>query len=267
VPLFVLTVVRQKLYVYLLPTMPPFALLIGRYWQGLGAGVGAARRIRRPVTVLCLAAGATGVLLWVGGWLVHSGFLAAPRDEFAPIIATLTTPHVPLIAGSVLVGMVAIAPLSMRLTARRGVRFGFAGIVVGAAGMFGVLHLVVYSALDDHQSWRLVAEAIKEQQLPGDVLVTYRMKPYVGYYVHEPVVGCRKLPALRRLAEEHSAILSVVPVNRLDEIVHCGDASFDPGVRIPSPRGPVCIVRFGVRHRNSTAHRQSGVAARHPLAN
>ena len=244
VPLVLLTVVRQKMYIYLLPTMLPFAVLMGRYWFCLTAAPDGAGQLRWPAAALRLGGVLGGVLFAAGGWLVQTETVAVLRGELDPILTSLTAPHVLFVAGGVLLAMSLVGWIRSNRAAPRDVRFTFGGVMAASIGSFLVLYLVVYPALDDCQSWWPVARAIQARQNPGEPIVAYQLNPYVGYYFHEPVVACKKPAALCRLLADHESVLCVVPSDKLVEVAECAVATFDRKVRPPSPKGPVYIVRL-----------------------
>src|SRR6185503_15416610 len=91
VPVVALTLVRQKVFVYLLPSMTPVALILGRYWSSLSERSDGADQLRTPLNVLG-GLGMTGSIVLLAGAVVMSTDAAQSlKRDWGGIINSLAT--------------------------------------------------------------------------------------------------------------------------------------------------------------------------------
>jgi len=246
VPFIVLSLVRQKLHVYLLPMMPPFAILIARYWTELHAVPHAARQARRQALILLTAASVLCAVIATAGWMIPHHGPDSPLRNLDPdrLIGLLAAPHVLMVGGGSLAACGLIGGLTLLMSRRDVERRTLCAVSVLPVATLIVVTVVIFPALDARQSWCAVAEAIGAERMPGEAVVTYRMSPYIGFYLNEPVPWLKRPPMLEQFMTEHASVLSAVPCDKMREVKELCDVQFDPDRVLPSPKGPVYIVRL-----------------------
>jgi 4-amino-4-deoxy-L-arabinose transferase-like glycosyltransferase len=155
---------RSKIVGYVLPALPPLAMLVGRFWdEALGAAV------RRRA----LAAATAGALLALGAALAALPWLAPALDRRAPPVPGWTGALL-LAAGLALLGLAALAWVALRAgAARRAV----VAIAAGSAVLLAAA-LPAIPALVQDGSGRL-ATRIRALRREGDAVVAS------GRYVYD----------------------------------------------------------------------------------
>ncbi|HEY0783875.1 MAG TPA: hypothetical protein VGE98_15570, partial [Thermoanaerobaculia bacterium] len=157
------SVSKSKLIPYILPAVPPFALLLARAAEPLVAG---ARRLARwetaALAVAWLSTALPGVVLVLAAQPIGGRLMRTDRAY----------PELLLPGLAVLAAMVLLAPLLVRgaWTRRIGVLFAFA-LTLGAALVYGAR----FAAVD--RSSRDLAQAVAAQVEPAAPLFAYRDFP------------------------------------------------------------------------------------------
>jgi 4-amino-4-deoxy-L-arabinose transferase-like glycosyltransferase len=253
VPLIVLSLVREKLPVYLLPAMPPIAVLLGRYWSELFSAGEVSSRFRFRVNVLFAFGGLLGLTSWIAS-LVIANTPAEPGvrrignilrvSHLSEIAWLLVDPVTLSIGGALLVFVAVVGWLSSRTAHGRGIAltFGTLAFVAPCGQLFIILALM--PSLDPVQSWRAVAAAINAVQDSGEPVVTYGLRPFAAYYIQGDITWFRKQNSLGAFVQKNGAIWCAARLEELDEIKRCCIVDDCTDRRYPSPSGPVVLVHL-----------------------
>jgi len=223
VPVVILTLVREKAALYLLPAMTPAALLLSWYMaEELLDSRGLARIVR--TMRFAFAVSAAAAVLFALPWWLPDGSTA---KHIAPGLAICIL--VIAVAGSVAFS------LYKRLS-------GLAAVVTVAATSWvamAAVSLAVLSRLEPVQSWREVAgEARIEGRLP---LLVYKMRPYLEYHVGRPVFAARNVNELKRQLQLRQTLCVVVRAKHQAELLRAGFRLADVSGPYHSPKGPVFV--------------------------
>jgi 4-amino-4-deoxy-L-arabinose transferase-like glycosyltransferase len=177
-----------KLMSYILPVVPPAALLTGRAWTAFARGMrgrGFAVWMRAGVAVSAAGMGllAGALRLAAPRWVERQG--TVPFADVAWIAAALA---IVLAAG-------AVSLLSLAWRDRRTAAL-LAACVTQAAALS--LVLVAAKAVEPYRSTKPIAEALNARIAPGDRVAAYRMvQPSLEYYLGRPPIQVGMLGELR----------------------------------------------------------------------
>jgi 4-amino-4-deoxy-L-arabinose transferase-like glycosyltransferase len=253
VPLVVLSLVREKLPVYLLPAMPPIAVLIGRYWSELFAAGQVSRRFQFRVKVLF----AFGALLGLGSLAASLVIAISPAgpdvrrlsdllqvSQENEIAWLLLDPLTLSIGGTLLVLVSTAGWLGSRTAHGHCIAWTFGTLASVAPCVQLFIILTLMPSLDPSLSWRAVAAAIHEAQSSGEPVVAYGMRPFAAYYLHGDVTWFRKQHSLSEFLQQKGAIWCATRLEELDEIKRCCVVDDRADGRYPSPSGAVVLVRL-----------------------
>lgn len=155
---------RSKIVGYVLPALPPLAMLLGRFWDEALAGTAALRRGLAAGTVASLAAlGAVAAALpWV---LPAVDRRQPPVPAWAAALLAVT--------GLVLLALAALAASALRAgAARRAIVLLAASSAVLVVGLLPAAPGIV------HDGHRRIAARILALQREGDEVIAYRRYPY-----------------------------------------------------------------------------------------
>ncbi len=229
VPLVILSLVREKLPIYLMPMMPPVAILIGRHWSEILADPHRDRRTLARAVVLFLIACVVGVGLVVGSLLVRADKTEAGQ----------------LAVGGLLLGALGlIGCLLSRGDCLRSRVHAFAMLALMAPCGTLYMALVVMPPLDGARSWRDVARLMDAVRTPGEPVATYQLRPYLGYYVHQQVTNFQEPDEIAELVERRGSVWCAVRPEHIEELEDCFALDRVGGRAIGSPKGPVEVVRL-----------------------
>ncbi|MBI3469356.1 MAG: glycosyltransferase family 39 protein [Planctomycetes bacterium] len=232
VPLVILSLVRAKLPVYLLPAMPPIAILVGRYWNELLTERAGYDRLQWRVAALSAFAGVGGLAVVAAGLLVN-------WKEFEP--------HVIASGGTLLVVIGLVGWMINRWgSTHRAYNVFWALAAVAPCGAL-YLALIFLPPLDASQSWRAVADSLAAARSPAEPVVVYRLRPFLGYFVNQEVACFERpkhLPQLAALVHKHGSVWCAVRTEDLDALQRYCLVDCQSGGAQPSPKGPVQVVRL-----------------------
>jgi 4-amino-4-deoxy-L-arabinose transferase-like glycosyltransferase len=253
VPLLVMSVVREKLPVYLLPAMPPIAVLMGRHWSELFAAGQVSARFRYRMRCFFALASLFGLIALASSLVVTYAptepgakslgdfFKISQQDEISSL---LLHGEILCFSGAILVLLAVVGWMSMRTTDQRGMKWAFGALAsVAPCGQLFVV-LAIMPKLDPGQSWRSVAEAIASVQDAGEPVVTYGLRPFAAYYTSKDITWFRKQNSLGEYVQRNSAIWCATREQELDEIKRYCVVDYDPERRYPSPSGPIILVHL-----------------------
>ncbi|MBZ5640298.1 MAG: glycosyltransferase family 39 protein [Acidobacteriia bacterium] len=177
-----------KLMSYVLPALPPAALLAGRAWTAFlrgmrGRGFAASTRAGVAISASGMAATAVACRLALPRWIERQAKI--PLADVAWIAAALA---VVLAAGAA----------SLLWLAWRDRRLGaLVATCIVAAAVF-LLVLRAAKAVEPHRSTKPIAEALGARIGPGDRIAEYRiLQPSLEYYLARPPIQVGMLGELR----------------------------------------------------------------------
>ena len=253
VPLIVLSLVREKLPVYLLPAMPPIAILIGRHWSEVIASGDYSLRLRFRVgwlfvfeAALGLAALAAAILIVntpAEPGLVRIGNMLAISREGA-ISCLLLQPQTLCVGGGVLLLLAIVGWASMRSRSERPLTWTFGTLAAVAPCAVLFLILEVMPSLDSAQSWRAVADAMATVQESGEPVVTYGLRPFAAYYLNQDITWFKKQNSLGDFVQQRGSVWCATRPVELADIERCCVVEHDPAWWYMSPSGPILLVRL-----------------------
>jgi len=253
VPILVLTLVREKLPIYLLPLMPPVAILMGRYWGVLLTQGGVTSLIRLRMGWLFLVAsmlGITAILAALVIWqsstepgVVRFGNLCSIQrhDE---ITTLLLQPSTLLFGGSLLFLLSLVGWATMWVPHRYRLVGSFATLAAIAPCGQVFLVLQVMPSLDPGQSWRAAADAISSLQSTHESVAIYGLRPFAAYYLNQEVSWFRKHNSLDEFVRERGSVWCATLEGEIEEIEKYCVVQRDPDKWYPSPSGPVRLLRL-----------------------
>jgi hypothetical protein len=253
VPLAVLSLVREKLPVYLLPAMPPIAILIARHWSEVFASGEYSLRLRFRVGCLFALTAVLGLVSLASAMLiVHTpsepgvvrigDLLTIPTDN--EISCLMLQPPTLCFGGAVLVLLAIVGWASMRTVSHRSLMWTFA--TLSTVTPCGILFMAikVMPTLDAGQSWRAVADALATVQDSGEPVVAYGLRPFAAYYLNDDVTWFKKHNSLGDFVERSGSVWCATYEDELSEIERCCVVEHDPAWWYPSPSGPILLVHL-----------------------
>jgi 4-amino-4-deoxy-L-arabinose transferase-like glycosyltransferase len=253
VPLVVLSLVREKLPVYLLPAMPPIAILTGRYWSEVFASGQYSLRLQFRVGWVFVLAALVGTVSLAAALLIEhtpsepgmvrfGDFIRVPCD--GEVSCLLLQPPTLCFGGAVLVLLAIVGWASMRTASRRGLIWTFATFAAVAPAGVAFMSVEVMPALDARQSWRAVADAMTAVQDSGEPVVAYGLRPFAAYYLNDNVTWFKKQNSLGDFVQRRGQVWCATHADELSEIERCCVVDHDPAWWYPSPSGPILLVRL-----------------------
>lgn len=183
--LLLLSAISIKLGIYLLPLLPPLAVLTA----GALAGVSDDAR-RRIWTAIALGLTAAAVLLvvfvrWALPALTGAG-----------------------VASAALMVAVALAVLALR---RRGIEPALSALVLGLAVCANATLVLAGPGLDAVMSPRATAEVMRAYAAQGYLPVAHQMLPGIyTYYVGSPILETRRFAALSAVLHQHRKVVVAI---------------------------------------------------------
>lgn len=253
VPLIVLSLVREKLPVYLLPAMPPIAVVIARHWRDVFASPLTPGRFRLRVGWLFGFAALLGVLSLTASWInAYSPWTAATGrwhdlvtpSEDSDIAQVLLQPKTLIYGGCVLLALAGVGWIGLHSGDVRGLRWTFATLATVAPCGQLFLTLEIMPALDPGQSWREVAQAIATAQQTGEPVVSYGLRPFAAYYLTGDVTWFRRQNSLAEFVQRRGSVWCATRKQEFAEIERYCVIDRDSASQYPSPSGRVILVRL-----------------------
>jgi 4-amino-4-deoxy-L-arabinose transferase-like glycosyltransferase len=252
VPLLILSLVREKLPVYLLPAMPPVAMLVGRYWTDLYRAGALSRRIQLRLCGLYLIGASLGCAAIGVSMLIDTASDAGARKLGNLLTVSLQNdiawlmldPKIIGVGGGLLVAIAAAGFYSIRTLANRGIAWAFGTLASIAPCVQLFFILIIMPALDPSQSWRAVVNGMNTARLSGEPVVAYGLRPFAAYYTDHDVTWFKKQDSLEDCVRRNGAIWCAARERELAELTQLCAVERRPGDRYPSPSGPIVLVRL-----------------------
>jgi 4-amino-4-deoxy-L-arabinose transferase-like glycosyltransferase len=164
VPVVAFSLSQSKLPGYVLPSLPPLAVLMG---EDIARRFDAPRRARWPIAVaslaLLLAVSAVAVVLVLPDTL-SAGLLRGSVTNLLPAIRNIAWPAILVILGFLAVGAIAIL--------RAGRKLSYVAMTVGLAAVYA-LAATIEAPVAESRSSRNLAQQVSAQLQAGDELVIY----------------------------------------------------------------------------------------------
>lgn len=266
-PLAILSLVRIKLPMYLLPLMPAIALLTARYWSDLLSAPTRFDRYRTLIAALFIVASVAGLGGIGAGLMLRSGEIGSNSDSLAglvrmsadgPISKTIFGSSFIIAAGGLAtcLGMAGFFGTRQQGTRRVAATFGVLAAVTPTLALF--LALTLIPSVDGSKSWRIVADSLDAARSPGEPVITYALRPYLGYHLNQDVPKLQEPDAVAQLVNQAGTVWCVVRDENLESLRRSCLVDFDPARTYPSPKGPVRIVLLrplGVASNAATSKR------------
>jgi len=125
-------------------------------------------------------------------------------------------------------------------------RLGWIFVTLATVAPCGQLFvtLVIMPALDDSQSWRVAAQAIRSAQGSGEPVVTYGLRPFAAYYLNQDITWFRKQNSLGEFVQKAGTVWCATRKQEFDEIERYCVIEHDPALEYPSPSGPILLVHL-----------------------
>jgi 4-amino-4-deoxy-L-arabinose transferase-like glycosyltransferase len=253
VPLVILSLVREKLPVYLLPAMPPIAALIGRYWSANLSNDAFTHRLQFRVGWLLAVAATLGVVALAASLLIVNQPSEAALTPLVDLLRAaqrggitelLLEPQTLCLFGGVLVLLSVVGWISVRTSNRRRISWTFATLASVAPCCQLFLSIEIMPALDAAQSWRAVANALAAAQDSGEHVVTYGLRPFAAYYLSDDITWFRKQNSLAEYIQKNGCAWCATRPQEIDVIRRHCIVDQEPERTYPTPTGPVLLVHL-----------------------
>ncbi len=256
VPLVLLSLVREKLPVYLLPAMPPIAILLARYWTGLTAGRESSTSMPLRLASLYAAVVVLGLttllsgLLTVGGPTDTVAYRVVERAREAiegEILGTLLSSPVLMAGGAVFFVLGLFGSFSLLAGDDRRLRLAFGTLAAVAPCGQLFLTLAIMPRIDGTQSWRAVAESLAEGRQLGEPVAACGMRPYFAYYLNGEIASFPRPESLASFVQTRGPVWCAMYEKELKKISrYCvvDDASIG---KLPGQVEPIYVVRVEPR--------------------
>lgn len=253
VPLVILSLVREKLPVYLLPAMPPIAILIGRHWSEVFAGGEYSLRLQFRVGWLFVLAAVLGLVALAAALLIVytpsqpgvvriGDLLTVPSD--GEISCLMLQPPTLCFGGAALVLLAIVGWAGMRAASHHSLMWTFGTLAAVAPCGLLFMAVEVMPTLDSGQSWRAVADAMATVQDSGEPVVTYGLRPFAAYYLNQDVTWFKKQNSLGEFVQRRGSVWCATHKNELNEIERSCVVEHDRSWWYPSPSGPIVLVHL-----------------------
>jgi 4-amino-4-deoxy-L-arabinose transferase-like glycosyltransferase len=252
-PLAILSLVKDKLPVYLLPVMPPIAVLVGRFSSEHLANRVWPTRLQIRMESLFVVAALIGALVATIGYAMAQGSEANGSNRIADALRVPQKAEVARLilqsrtlwlSGSILSIIALIGWWGSRRGGLGGPRwvFGAFASVTPCIQLFLIVEIM--PALDAAYSWREVAAAANAVTKSGEPLVFYGLRPFAAYYLDDAATWFRKQNSLRDFVHRHGKVWCATQEEELVEIERHCLIDRHPGHSFPSPSGPVILIQL-----------------------
>lgn len=230
VPVVILSCVREKLPIYLLPAMAPVAILVAHQWQARSMDEPSVRASRWRLLTLYGGICMGGFVLW------YLGESAVWSQSVRPV----------LWGGVLLMGVGVLGWMTAPRIARRPM-VTFAVLASMAPVGIAYLDVALVRQLDESKSWRSIAAAVRSFRRPVEPVVTFQLRPYIGYYLSSDVVRYSRSEELVGLVAQHRTVCCAVRGEHLGELGRMFQVTSESDRTYPSPKGPIHVVRLSQR--------------------